>query len=196
MFPRAEGRPGPFETTTERGGLLSSGCAVYTVLRRGRALSAGVFYSFRSRGRRMSIIDLGIVKKIFGGSAPSAEQQKDLVKEVLLMTLARAAAADSNTQPVEVETVQRVLKDATGDEISLADIRVAAASELFERAPLEKYLSSVASALTATDRVTVAQSLAQVIRSDVTVGEQEIDFFNKVVAALDISAAELAGLTS
>jgi len=144
----------------------------------------------------MAIIDLGIVKTIFGGSAPSAEQQQNLVKEVLLMTLARAASADSNTNPVEVETVQRVLKDVTGAEITLADIRVAAASEIFESAPLEKYLSSVASALTATDRVTVAQSLAQVIRSDVTVGEEEIDFFNKVVAALDISAAELAGLTS
>lgn len=144
----------------------------------------------------MAIIDLGIVKTIFGGSAPSPEQQRDLVKEVLLMTLARAASADSNTNPVEIETVQRVLKDTTGDEISLADIRVAAASELFERAPLEKYLGSVAASLTTSDRVTVAQSLAEVIRSDVKVGAEETAFFNKVVAALDISAAELAGLVS
>ncbi|MDH3420855.1 MAG: TerB family tellurite resistance protein [Gammaproteobacteria bacterium] len=144
----------------------------------------------------MAIIDLGIVKTIFGGSAPSPEQHRDLVKEVLLMTLARAASADSNTNPVEVATVQRVLKNATGDEISLADIRVAAASEIFERAPLEKYLSSVAGSLTASDRVMVAQSLAEVIRSDVKVGEEETAFFNTVVAALDISAAELAGLVS
>ena len=144
----------------------------------------------------MAIIDLGIVKTIFGGSAPSPEQQKDLFKEVLVMTLARAASADSNTQPCEVETVQRVLKDVTGDEISLADIRVAAASELFERAPLEKYLSSVASSLKSQDRATIAQSLAQVIKSDVTVGEQETAFFNTVVTALDISPAELAGLNS
>lgn len=144
----------------------------------------------------MAIIDLGIVKTIFGGSAPSPEQQRDLFKEVMLMTLARAASADSNTNPCEVETVQRVLKDATGDEISLADIRVAAASEIFETAPLEKYLSSVAGSLTASDRTTVAQSLAEVIRSDVKVGEEETAFFNTVVAALEISAAELAGLVS
>ncbi len=144
----------------------------------------------------MAIIDLGIVKKIFGGGAPSPEQQRDLFKEVLLMTLARAASADSNTHPCEIETVQRVLKEATGDEISLADIRVAAASELFETAPLDKYLSSVAGSLTTSDRVTVAKSLAEVIRSDVKVGREETAFFNTIVEALDISAAELAGLVS
>lgn len=112
------------------------------------------------------------------------------------MTLARAASADSNTNPCEVETVQRVLKDATGEEVSLADIRVAAASELYETAPLEKYLGSVAGSLTASDRATVARSLAEVIRSDIKVGEEETAFFNTVVGALEISAAELAGLVS
>ncbi|NIW24144.1 MAG: hypothetical protein GWN29_06005 [Gammaproteobacteria bacterium] len=144
----------------------------------------------------MAIIDLGIVKAIFGGGASSPEQQQDLFKQVLLMTLARAANADSNTNPVEVETVQRAIKDATGDEINLADIRVAAASEIFETAPLEKYLGSVAGSLTSANRVTVAQSLAEVIRSDVKVGDEEIEFFNTVAGALEISAAELVGLVN
>ena len=144
----------------------------------------------------MSIIDLGIVKKIFGGKTPTPEQQRQLFKEVLLMTLARASSSDSNINPVEVATVQRVLKEATAEDISLADIRVAAASKIFERAPLEKYLASVASSLTPKDRATVARSLAEVIKSDVAVREQEARFFNDVVEALDISPAELAGLVT
>ncbi len=144
----------------------------------------------------MAMIDLGNVLRIFGGAELGPEQRRDLVKEVLLMTLARASSSDSNTNPVEVDTVQQVLKDVTGDEISAADIRVAAASEIFERAPLEKYLGSVASSLTSQDRVTIAQSLARVIKSDVAISPQELDFFNKVVGALKITAAELAGLAS
>jgi len=144
----------------------------------------------------MAIIDLGNVKKIFGGAKSGPEQRQDLLKEVLLMTLARASSSDSNTNPVEVDTVQRVMKEVTGETVSAADIRVAAASEIFERAPLEKYLGSVASELTAQDRVTVAQSLATVIKSDVRVSQQEVEYFNKIVAALGVTAAELAGLVS
>jgi uncharacterized tellurite resistance protein B-like protein len=142
----------------------------------------------------MAIIDLGNVLKIFSGSKASPAAHEELVKEVMLMTLARASSADTNTKPVEVDTVQRVLKEVTGETFSTADIHVAASSEIFERAPLEKYLSSVASALTPHDRATVARSLAEVIRSDVKVTEQETAFFNRVVAALGVTAAELAGL--
>ena len=144
----------------------------------------------------MAIIDLGNVLKVFGGAKPGPDERHELLKEVLLMTLARASSSDSNTNPVEVDTVQRVLKDVTGEDISSADIRVAAASEIFESAPLERYLSSVASSLTAHDRVTVAQSLAKVIKSDVEVSEAEVEFFNKIVDALEISPAELAGLVA
>lgn len=144
----------------------------------------------------MAIIDLGNVLKIFGGDKASPEAHEQLFKEVLLMTLARASSSDSNTNPVEVDTVRRVLKEVTGEDISAADVRVAAASEIFERAPLEKYLSSVSGSLTASDRATVAKSLATVIRSDVSVSEQEIEYFNRIVAALGVTAAELAGLVS
>jgi len=144
----------------------------------------------------MAIMDLRNVLSIFGGAKLPPEQRQQLVKEVLLMTLARASSSDSHTHPAEVDTVQRVLKEVTGDDISTADIRVAAASEMFERAPLEKYLSSVASSLTTADRVTIAQSLARVIKSDVAVSPEEVDFFNEVAAALEITAAELSGLVS
>ena len=142
----------------------------------------------------MAIMDLGNVLKIFSGSKASPTAHGDLVKEVMLMTLARASSSDASTRPVEVDTVQRVLKEVTGETFSTADIRVAASSEIFERAPLEKYLSSVASSLTSHDRATVARSLAEIIKSDVKVTEQETAFFNRVAAALGVTAAELAGL--
>ena len=144
----------------------------------------------------MAIIDLGNVLKIFGGGAHSAEEHDQLVKEVLLMTLARASSSDSNTNPVEVATVQRVLKEVTGDDVSAADVRVAAASEIFESAPLEKYLASVSKALSASERATVASSLAAVIKSDTRVSEAEVEYFNRIAAALGATAAELAGLVS
>ena len=144
----------------------------------------------------MAIIDLGNVLRIFGGGAPSPDEHDQLVKEVLLMTLARATSSDSNTNPVEVETVRRVLKEVTGDDVSESDVRVAAASEIFESAPLEKYLGSVSRTLTASDRATIARSLATVIRSDTEVTETEVEYFNRMVAALGATAAELAGLVS
>ena len=142
----------------------------------------------------MAMIDLGNVLRIFSGHKSDPAAHKDLVKEVLLMTLARASSSDSNMSPVEVDTVQKVLKDVIGEDVSSADVRVAASSELFERAPLEKYLSSVASSLTSSDRAVVARSLAKVIKSDVTVTEQETAFFDKVATALEVTPAELAGL--
>jgi hypothetical protein len=46
----------------------------------------------------MAIADLKSVLKIFGGSDVTEEEQSQLYKEVLLMTLARAADADINIQ--------------------------------------------------------------------------------------------------
>ena len=51
----------------------------------------------------MAIADLKNVLNIFGGSEISEAEQDELHKEVLLMTLARAADADINIQVAEVE---------------------------------------------------------------------------------------------
>ena len=44
------------------------------------------------------------------------------------MTLARAAASDTNIKFVEIDKVQEVLQAHTGEEVPTADIRVAANS--------------------------------------------------------------------
>ncbi len=48
----------------------------------------------------MAIADLSSSLRIFGESSPSEEKQKELYREVLLMTLARASNSDANIHPL------------------------------------------------------------------------------------------------
>ena len=84
----------------------------------------------------MAIADLKNVLNIFGGSDVTEDQQNDLFKEVLLMTLARAADADINIQNVEVDRIREIIKEHTGEDVSAADVRVAARAELYAEANL------------------------------------------------------------
>jgi uncharacterized tellurite resistance protein B-like protein len=144
----------------------------------------------------MAIADLKNVLKIFGGSELSEGDHDELRKEVLLMTLARAADADINIQTVEVDRIREILKDCTGEEFSSADIRVAARSELYAEANLRKYLGSVRKKLRDQDRADVVKALADVFRSDSDVSVLEIDFFNRTVEALQATPAQIAGLVA
>ena len=142
----------------------------------------------------MSLSSLTGVLNLFNGGDLSQEQQTQLYKEVALMTLARATSADSNIKQIEVEKVASVLKQHTGEDFPAADIRVAAQSELFERAPLERYIRSSAKKLTWQDRLSIAKALAEVIEADHRVTEREVTFFNQVAEELDLKPSELIGL--
>jgi uncharacterized tellurite resistance protein B-like protein len=142
----------------------------------------------------MGIADLSNVLSIFRGSEPDQVKQKELFKEVLLMTLARASSSDTNIQQIEVEHIQGVLKRETGEEFTVADVRKAARSDLYEDVPLAKYLAKVGRKLSSGDRVKILQTLAEVIRSDTKVSVLEIDFFNSVAASLKATPAQLMGM--
>jgi uncharacterized tellurite resistance protein B-like protein len=144
----------------------------------------------------MAIADLKNVLNIFGGADVSEEHQNELFKEVLLMTLARAADADINIQTVEVERIQEILKQHTGMDFSSADIRVAARAELYAEATLRKYLGSVRKKMSAGNRAEIVQALADVFRSDSNVSVLEIDFFDGVATALQVTPAQIAGLVA
>jgi uncharacterized tellurite resistance protein B-like protein len=144
----------------------------------------------------MAIADLKSVLNIFAGSDVGEDGQGELFKEVLLMTLARAADADINIQTVEVERIQEILKEHTGEEFSSGDIRVAARAELYAEATLRKYLASVRSKMTTADRGHTITALADVFRSDCVVSVLEVDFFNGVAEALQATPAEIAGLVA
>ena len=144
----------------------------------------------------MAIADLKNVLNIFGGEELSEDKQNELFKEVLLMTLARAADADINIQHVEVERIQAILKDHTGEDFSAADIRVAARAELYAEATLRKYLASVRKKLTDAQRAEVIGALADVFRSDANVSVLEVDFFDRVAEALQVTPSQIAGLVA
>lgn len=130
----------------------------------------------------------------FGDKELSDDEKKELVEEVLLMTLARATSADCNIDSVEVATVQSIIKEATGSDISEQDIRIAAISDLFKEASLGRYLSKIRSRIDVSDRQLVVRSLGQLIKVDGKVSPFEVDFFNGVVDALGLTPAEMAGL--
>jgi len=144
----------------------------------------------------MALADLSSVLKIFGESSADAANQEDLYKEVLLMTLARAASADSNMAAVEILSIQGIMQRETGQELTEADIRKASRPDLYESANLRKYLRSVQGRLSDANKSTILQALADVIRSDTEISGLEIDYFNRVATALSATPAELAGLVS
>lgn len=112
------------------------------------------------------------------------------------MTLARAADADINIQTAEVDRIREIIKEHTGEDVSAADIRVAARAELYAEATLKKYLASVRKRMLAQHRAETVRALADVFRSDADVSVLEIDFFNGVADALQVTPAEIAGLTA
>ncbi len=144
----------------------------------------------------MAIAAVSNVLKIFGASSPSEATQKEQYREVLLMTLARASRSDANIHPVEIETIQQIMQRETGQELTEADIRKAARPDLYESVNLRKYLRRVRRQLKASDRITIMQALADVIKSDTRINVLEIDFFNRVADALRITYAELPELTA
>ena len=142
----------------------------------------------------MAIADLSRVLKIFGESSPSEEDQNELYKEVLLMTLARASRSDANIHPVEIETIQQIMQRETGQELTEADIRKAARPEPHDSVYLRQYLHSVQHQLKAEDRSKIVQAVADVIKSDTQINVLEIVFFYQVANALRITLVEPLGL--
>ncbi len=144
----------------------------------------------------MAIADLSRALKIFGESSPSEEKQKELYREVLLMTVARASSSDANIDPVEIETIQKIMQRETGQELTEADIRKAARPGLYQSVNLYEYLRSVQRQLKVEDRITIVQALADVLKSDAKISVLEIDFFNRVVETLRITPAAQLGLAA
>ena len=86
---------------------------------------------------------LSNVLEMFKDDVMDHEEREELFNEAVLMTLARATSVDTNIRSVEIETAQKIIQSVTGEEVSTSDIRVAANSQLFENAPLDRYLWSV-----------------------------------------------------
>jgi len=141
----------------------------------------------------MSTSNFSHIKKFFSG-AKNADEQHALYKEMLLMTLARATRADLVTDDREVASVQAILKDYLGEDFSSKDVRVAASSELYETASIDKFLGRVGQQIEAPQRQSIAKALVQVLGADGKVTPAEVEFFNMAIGALRLTPAETVGL--
>jgi len=144
----------------------------------------------------MAFGEIGSVLKSLVGSSANEETQDDIYEEVLLMTLAQASKADANIHPLEIKTIQQIMRRETGQDLTEADIRKATRTDMNESANLRKYLRRVQGQLNVRNKTAILQALVDVIKSDTEINVLEIDFFNRVVDALRMTPAEQFGLTA
>jgi uncharacterized tellurite resistance protein B-like protein len=141
----------------------------------------------------MNPVNFDLLKGLFSG-ADSESNSRQLFKEILLLVLARATRADTNIEADELTSVQSILNEVLGETISIADIKLAATSEMFERRSLDRSLTKATRKLTDEDRILILQCLAQVFRADNQIRESELDYFDRVANALKATPSEIAGL--
>ena len=128
-----------------------------------------------------------------GDRSLSEEEQTKLFEELLFMTLSRASRSDLDISSVEVAQIQKILKDAAGIEASEQEIRTAGMSELYEVAPIEKYVAKASKGLQVSQRRTIVSSLYKVIAIDGKVSQTEADFFDNIANAVSLKPIELMG---
>tara|TARA_B110000858_G_scaffold98198_1_gene112924 strand:+ start:3266 stop:3703 length:438 start_codon:yes stop_codon:yes gene_type:complete len=144
----------------------------------------------------MSLLNFSKITKLLRDDKRRPKHRQELFKEVMLMVLARVTRADSNVERVELEKVQEVLKEELGQDISVAEIRTASSSAIFETQSLESYLSTATRKLDEHERMLILDSLKKVIRSDEIIRSFELDFFDRVALALRATPSEIAGLVA
>ena len=140
----------------------------------------------------MALVDFNKVKQMFGDTPQTSDA--DLFRELFVLVLSRATDADSYSHPAEIETVQGVIREELGEDLSASEIRTAALSKVYESVPLQKMLSDAGQKLDMAQRRTILGGLVSVMHADDRVSSREADFFNMVVSALGLTAADAAGL--
>lgn len=142
----------------------------------------------------MPVSTLSVLVHLLGGGSVSEEQQLELYRETLLLALARTAYADRNVADEEVAKAQELYCKHTGESLSVAEFKHAARSDLFETMPLQRNISRAATVLSIECRRDIVEALIALVKADENISPNEIEFFNTVVKALNVSYADVAGL--
>ena len=125
----------------------------------------------------MALIDFSTIKDLITDLSAGKDREV-LFKEVILLVLARATRADSNVESIEVEHIQKALRELTGEEFSRGDILTASSSEIYETQSLERTLANAARKLGQEKRSVILSCLADLIRADSSIRDQELEFFD------------------
>ena len=131
---------------------------------------------------------------IFGGDQSlSSEEQTKLFEELLFLTLSRASRSDLDISEVEVAKIQQILKRSADIDATEQEIRTAGMSELYEVAPLEKYVAKASKGLTVDQRRTIVHALYEVIGVDGKFSHTEAVFFDMIANAINLKPIEMMG---
>ena len=142
----------------------------------------------------MALIKMDNIKALMNKEL-SAEKKQKAFKELLVLVLARGTRADLHTHETEVSAAQKVIKNYIGEDISAAELRIAASSEIFETSPLNKHVSKLAPRFDGAERIVIINALKDVLQADGHVRQPEADFFDTMANALKLKPSEIAGIT-
>lgn len=123
----------------------------------------------------------------------SSEEQNKLFEDLLFLTLSRASRSDLDISEVEIEKIQQILKNTAGIEASKQEIRTAGMSELYEVAPLEKYISRSSRGLSVKQRYLILKALYEVIGIDGVYSHTEAEFFDEIASSMRLRPVEMMG---
>ena len=139
----------------------------------------------------MSNVNFGLIKSIFGGGKLSDEKQQQLYSETAFMVLSGAARADLHIESIEVEAIRTILCRLLGQEFSSQEIKLAGETELYETAPIQKYVDKVSKKLSIEQRQAILGAMIEVFHADGAMGVLETDYFNSIADALSLTPAQM-----
>lgn len=142
----------------------------------------------------MNINSFRLMKLIFNDDELLRGKQQELYAETMFMVLSGAARADLNIEMVEVNRIRDILMDKLERDFSAADIQLAGETELFETAPIQKYVARASKVLTVEQRQNILQAMLDVFESDGSMGMLETDYFNTIGEALHLKPSEMLAL--
>ena len=138
-------------------------------------------------------MDLSHIRSLFS-SGYQNEGDSKAYRELMVMILTRATDADCYAHPAEVQAVQTVIKRHLGEELTEEQVTDVSHCDLYQEAPLEKYIARLAPRLSLQQRRDIVVALMEVLQSDGQVAATEAEYFNSVVHSLRMTYAEVAGL--
>ena len=139
----------------------------------------------------MALVDLKKLKGLVNAGTSGADD-REIFGQLLFTILTKAARIDLHTDASEVEAIQKIMKEYTGEIYESAAVRTAAAGQAAERSL--RPVSKLAAKLPEDMRVLAINALKELMGADERISHAEIEYFNAVASAMRLSFADVAGL--
>jgi len=139
----------------------------------------------------MALVNLQSLKSLMT-STTSADDYRESYKTLLFTILTKASRVDLHSDGTEIELIQKIMFDYTGETYDAGSIRAEAITQA--QGESLRPVAKLAAKLPESMRVLAIDALASVIRADDNISYAEIDYFNAVAGAMRLSFADVAGL--